>query len=99
MSIVQRIIFKPQTYFQKFVSTLILSWGIAAIVPLYFRIQDLWGYGKVNGPMSSPFIFQFFLLCNPCRFHSATYRPGIPVESKALTRSPGKFPSSIRFIT
>lgn len=60
MGIVQRIIFKPQSYFQKFVFTLIPGWGIAAIVPLYFRIQDLWGYGKVNGPISSSFIFQFF---------------------------------------
>ena len=57
MGIVQRIMFTPQTFFLRFVSTLILGWGIAAIVPLYYCILDLWSCGKLNGPMSMPWIF------------------------------------------
>ena len=57
MGIVQRMMFTPQTFFLRFVSTLILGWGIAAIVPLYYCIMDLWSFGKLNGPMSMPWIF------------------------------------------
>ena len=57
MGIVQRMMFNPQTYFQRFISTLTLSWGIAAIVPLYYCILDLWSFGKLNGPMSMPWFF------------------------------------------
>ena len=57
MGIVQRLMFTPQTFFLRFVSTLILGWGIAAIVPLYYCILDLWSFGKLNGPMSMPWIF------------------------------------------
>ena len=57
MGIVQRLMFTPQTFFLRFVSTLILGWGIAAIVPLYYCIMDLWSFGKLNGPMSMPWIF------------------------------------------
>jgi hypothetical protein len=57
MGIVQRLMFTPQTFFLRFVSTLILGWGIAAIVPLYYCILDLWSCGKLNGPMSMPWIF------------------------------------------
>ena len=57
MGIVQRLMFTPQTFFLRFVSTLILGWGIAAIVPLYYCILDLWSFGKLNGPTSMPWIF------------------------------------------
>lgn len=57
MSIVQRMMFTPQTFFQRFISTLTLGWGIAAIVPLYYCVLDLWSFGKLNGPMSMPWIF------------------------------------------
>lgn len=57
MGIVQRLMFTPQTFFLRFISTLILGWGIAAIVPLYYCILDLWSCGKLNGPMSMPWIF------------------------------------------
>ena len=57
MGIVQRLMFTPQTFFLRFVSTLILGWGIAAIVPLYYCILDLWSCGKLNVPMSMPWIF------------------------------------------
>ena len=54
MGIVQRMMFTPQTFFLRFISTLTLGWGIAAIVPLYYCILDLWSFGKLNGPMSMP---------------------------------------------
>ena len=57
MGIVQRIMFTPQTSFLRFISTLTLGWGIAAIVPLYYCILDLWSCGKLNAPMSMPWIF------------------------------------------
>ena len=57
MGIVQRIMFTPQTSFLRFISTLTLGWGIAAIVPLYYCILDLWSCGKLNVPMSMPWIF------------------------------------------
>ena len=57
MGIVQRLMFTPQTFFLRFISTLTLGWGIAAIVPLYHCILDLWSFGKLNGPMSMPWIF------------------------------------------
>lgn len=57
MGIVQRVRYSPSGRLGRFASSLVLLWGVAAIVPAYFSALDILTYGHFNGPGSLPFIF------------------------------------------